>query len=358
MSEVLLQETQAEPPATNDAPEAPAEVEPGDKTLSTGDESLDGRLAAAADLFDGDEEEDEEPLPELPKPAGKKPKVEAKAEGEEAEGEKKPRNMMRDLASEWATARRAQRENAKRAQELEARQAAIEERAREAEAVVAAMQSSPIRAVEALAAKAGMRPSEYLQRLQMAYINGELEQEQPKANDSVAQEIAALRAELYAEKNRRAQEEQAAAYQQQLQQITVSETTTLVDLARNYADAFPVLAQLNDKALANEIADAVRYFVKEGIEVGRLEVLHAVNNIARDNLAKYGFDGSLTPRAGSAPAASAEKSGNASRGVRPRNGTSRNIPTNAAAANHGGLSRALSQEERLAEAAKVLFSGE
>jgi hypothetical protein len=349
--EVVTQEAPAEAPDTS----TPA-VEP-ESILSTGNDSLDSRLAAAAAEIGDD---DDEPLPELPKPAGKKPgKVEAKAEGEEeAAGEKKPRNMMRDLASEWATARRAQRENTKRAQELEARAQQIEEQRREAEEIALYMQGHPIKAVERLAAKAGMRPSEYLQRLQMAYINGEEEPKQAAPNDAIAQELAALRAELQAEKNRRVEEEQAAAYQQQLVAITQQETATLVDLAKTYSDNFPALAALSDEAMAYRVADAVQFFVSNGHEVGRFEVLQAVNNVVQKTLAEYGLADTLRSRAVSAPAAQADKSSNASRGVKPRNGSSRNIPTNAAAANHGGVARALSHEERLAEAAKVLFSGE
>lgn len=352
-----MNEENVTPDAPSKAPDTSTPVaEPLPSVMSTGHDDLDARLAAAAAQIGDD---DDEPLPELPKPAGKKPaaKVEAKVDGAEDGVEKKPRNMMRDLSAEWATARRAQRENAKRAQELEARAQQIEEQRKEAEEISLYMQGHPIKAVERLAAKAGMRPSEYLQKLQMAYLNGE--EDKPTAQqDSVAQELAALRAELYAEKQRRVEEEQAAHYQQQVETITRQETETLVHLAKNYGDNFPALALLDDNALKARVADAVQFFVSQGHEVGRFEVLQAVDNVVKTTLADYGLFDNLRLRAGSAPAAQAEKTSNATRGVKPRNGSSRHIPTNAAAANYGGVARALSHEERLAEAAKVLFSGQ
>jgi len=333
---------------------------------ATGVASIDDRIAAAAEAL-GEVEGDAptEPAPESEKPQetpaegeGEQEQADASESDEEKpkaakEPKEKQRNMVRDLAAEWATARRYQQQNAKRAAELEARSADLERQAQDAREIALLMQGHPIKAAERLAAIAGISTPEYLQRLQLAFINGE--QEQPKQQETaIAKELAELRAELHAERNRRVQEEQARIYAEQVAQITQSETTTLVELAKQYSEHFPALQNLNDKALQTRIADAVQFYVGRGDEVGRFEVLQAVNNIVQDTLAEYGLADSIGSRVASAPAAKAEKRTANQAMSRPRNGSGRYIPTNAVAADAGGARRAMTAEERLAAAAKVL----
>lgn len=341
--------------------------------IATGTPSIDERIAAAAEAIGIDEDP-------APKPAPKAAPVEAEqaddaeADGEEAEAKPaddekpkgkakgkddkpKPRNMVRDLAAEWATARRAQQANAKRAAELEEHARQVEQEAATAREVAAAMQSDPIKAVERLAALAGITPSQYLQRLQHAYINGE-DEPQRRANDPVARELAEVRQELErmrAERQAAEAEAQQRAYQQQLAQVAQNETQICTELATSYADEFPELAALEPQALSRQVNDAVEWFLSNGYQVGRFEVLQAANNVVRKTLDEMGLAGSLKARAASAPAATAEKSRSR---AQPRNGSGRYIPTNAAAADMGGPRRALTVEERLREAEKVLWSSE
>jgi len=338
------------------------ETTPSAPVAATGSATIDDRIAAAAEaLGELGGEAPTEPAPVSEEPQEEAAEVEeqaseekpADADGEKAKKEAKPRNMVRDLAAEWATARRYQQANAKRAAELEARAQQLEQETAAAKEVALLMQGHPIRAVERLASIAGITPTEYLQRLQHAYINGE--QEQPKQQDSaIAKELAELRAELHAERNRRVQEERQRIYAEQVAQITQSETTTLVELAKQYSEHFPALQGLNDKALQGRIADAVQFYVGRGDEVGRFEVLQAVNNIVQDTLDQYGLTDSLKARVATAPAANAEKRMANQATSRPRNGSGRYIPTNAVAADAGGARRAMTPEERLAAAAKVL----
>lgn len=351
-------------PAAPAAPSLPPSV-------ATGNADMDARIAAASDLFMVEEDAPAAPVEE-PQDALEEPQAgDAEADGEKAveaapkakgkgkpEQREKPRNMMRDLAAEWATARRAQAANQKRAQELEERAAMLEQRAKEADEIALYMQGHPVRAVERLAQKAGISPSEYLQRLQMAYINGEAEQPQTRATDAVAQELAQLRAELQAEKRARAEQEQRAQYEAQFVQIHKQETETLTNLAATYADEFPALATLPPQALAKQVSDAVAWHLSNGVEVGRFEVLQAANNVVAQTLAEYGLDGTIGARAASAPAARADKRTANQATTRPRNGSGRYIPSNVAAAETGGPRRPLTVEERLKAAEKVLFSSE
>lgn len=296
-----------------------------------------------------------EPTAEKPRGRRQKGKEPAKPEGEAAEAEAKPRNMMRDLAAEWANARRAQKENQKRAAELAERQAQLEAEAAQAREVAMLMQGHPIKAVEKLAAVAGIRPSEYLQRLQQAYINGE-DERPSQQTDAVARELAQLRAELQAEKQARIAEQQQAQYQQQVEQVTTAETSTLVELAKHYADEFPALQRIPDGTLKARVADAVQFYLGQGHEVGRFEVLQALNNIVDADLQALGIGGTVESRASGAPAASSGKSTNGvGQPKASRNGSHRQIPTNRDAAD-GGVRRSLTMEERLKEAEKVLWA--
>lgn len=362
-----MSEQQAAPEA---APSLPSSV-------ITGNSSLDARLAAASDVIVL--EDDAPPAPVEPqadeqveeateaaasddKPA-ERPKARGKGKPAEEPAEKpaekpKARNYMRDLAAEWANARRAQTANAKRAAELEARAAEVEARSKEADEIAMYMQGHPTRAVERLAAKAGISPTEYLQRLQMAYINGEQPQAQPQ-RDTVAEELAQLRAELQAEKRARAEEQQRQIYEAQFAQVHKAETEQLVGLAQTYAEEFPALSHLSEPALQRQISDAVAWHLERGVEVGRFEVLQAANNVVRQTLDEYGLSGIVSARAASAPGANAQKSRTAQVTSRPRNGSGRYIPTNAAAAEStSGPRRTLTVEERLKEAEKVLWSKE
>lgn len=341
--------------------------------IATGTPSIDERIAAAAEAIGIDEDPAPKPAPKVT-PGEAEQADEAEAEAEEAEAkpaedgkakkgkgkDEKPkaRNMVRDLAAEWATARRAQQANAKRAAELEEHARLVEQEAATAREVAAAMQTDPIKAVERLAALAGITPSQYLQRLQHAYINGD-EEPQRRANDPVARELAEVRQELErmrAERQAAEAEAQQRAYQQQLAQVAQNETQICAELATSYADEFPELAALEPQALTRQVNDAVEWFLSNGYQVGRFEVLQAANNVVRKTLDEMGLAGSLKGRAASAPAATAEKSRPR---VQPRNGASgRYIPTNAAAADVGGPRRALTVEERLREAEKVLWSSE
>jgi len=335
-----------------------------EQIVGTGSESVDDRIAAAAMAL-GD---DEQVAPTEPAPSSEDAKEEQsepkegqsqdKAKAADDADQKKPRNMLRDVAAEWATARRMQQQNAKRAQELEARQQQVEQDAATAREVAALMRANPIAAAERVAQLAGISPHEYLQRLQLAYINGE-DPQKPQQDAAIANEVAQLRAELYAERNRREQEEQARAYHQQVEQVTATETQNLVGLAKAYADQFPALQHLSDDALTRRVADAVQFYVQRGDEVGRFEVLSAVNNIVNDTLAEYGLTDSLKQRVASAPAPNGGKrQGINAAPTRQRNGSGRYIPTNAAAAEGGAPRRAMTVEERLAEATKVLWSAD
>jgi len=335
-----------------------------EQIVGTGSESVDDRIAAAAMAL-GD---DEQVAPTEPTPSSEDAKEEQsepkegqsqdKAKAADDADQKKPRNMLRDVAAEWATARRMQQANTKRAQELEARQQQIEQEAATAREVAALMRANPIAAAERVAQLAGISPHEYLQRLQLAYINGE-DPQKPQQDAAIANEVAQLRAELYAERNRREQEEQARAYHQQVEQVTATETQNLVGLAKAYADQFPALQHLSDDALTRRVADAVQFYVQRGDEVGRFEVLNAVNNIVNDTLAEYGLTDSLRQRVATAPAPNGGKrQGTNAVPTRQRNGSGRYIPTNAAAAEGGAPRRAMTVEERLAEATKVLWSAD
>ena len=336
-----------------------------EQIVGTGSESVDDRIAAAAMALGDDEQvAPTEPAPssedakdEQPEPKEGQSQDKAKA-ADDAE-QKKPRNMLRDVAAEWATARRMQQANTKRAQELEARQQQIEQEAATAREVATLMRHNPIAAAERVAQLAGISPHEYLQRLQLAYINGDDSQQRPQQDAAIANEVAQLRAELYAERNRREQEEQARYYQQQVAEVTTTETQNLVGLAKAYADQFPALQHLSDDALTRRVNDAVQFYVSRGDEVGRFEVLSAVNNIVNDTLAEYGLADSLKQRVASAPAPNGGKrQGTNAAPTRQRNGSGRYIPTNAAAAEGGAPRRAMTVEERLAEATKVLWSAD
>lgn len=342
------------------------EVTPvAEQIVGTGSESVDDRIAAAAmALGDDDQVAPTEPAPasgeseEAPKEDNEdaSPQADAKKPGKAEQA--KPRNMLRDVATEWATARRMQQANTKRAQELEARQQQIEQEAATAREVATLMRHNPIAAAERVAQLAGISPHEYLQRLQLAYINGE-DSQKPQQDAAIANEVAQLRAELYAERNRREQEEQARYYQQQVAEVTTTETQNLVSLAKTYADQFPALQHLSDDALTRRVNDAVQFYVSRGDEVGRFEVLSAVNNIVNDTLAEYGLTDSLRQRVASAPAPNGGKrQGTNAAPTRQRNGSGRYIPTNAAAAEGGAPRRAMTVEERLAEATKVLWSAD
>lgn len=315
-----------------------------------------------AEEAEGEPEAEAQAEVEKPKPRGRRgksaskeePKDEAKAEGE-AEAAK-PRNMIKDLAAEWANARRAQKANEKRAQELAEHQARLEAEASQAREVAMLMQGHPIKAVEKLAAIAGIRPSEYLQRLQQAYIDGEEPAARGGQVDAVAQELAQLRAELQAEKRARAEQEQRALYQQQVAQVQQSETTTLVDLAKHYSSDFPALQRIPDETLQARVADAVGYYLGQGQEVGRFEVLQALNNIIEQDLRSLGLGDTLEARASGAPDVQSVKATNGTGKPTPsRNGSHRHIPSNRDAANTGSR-RALTVEERLKEAEKVLWA--
>lgn len=364
-----------------DTNEAPVEASVPTSTPNPANVAQD-RIAAAADALEKlnpstpepveepeaaeaepDDAPADEPEPEAkPEPSTEKPrgrrqkgKEAAKPEAEPAEAESKPRNMMRDLAAEWANARRAQKENQKRAAELAERQAQLEAEAAQAREVAMLMQGHPIKAVEKLAAVAGIRPSEYLQRLQQAYINGE-DERPSQQTDAVARELAQLRAELQAEKQARIAEQQQAQYQQQVEQVTTAETSTLVELAKHYADEFPALQRIPDGTLKARVADAVQFYLGQGHEVGRFEVLQALNNIVDADLQALGVAGTVETRASGAPAVTNGKSANGVGQPRTsRNGSHRQIPTNRDAAD-GGVRRSLTMEERLKEAEKVLWA--
>ena len=346
--------------------------------LSTGTPSLDERITAAANAIaleddappkvaaptqaeepeaetDESAEVEAEAADDEEKEAEEKPKKRGKDKGDKG----KPRNMVRDLAAEWATARRAQAANSKRAAELEEQARLVETEAATAREIAASMQSDPIKAVERLAALAGITPSQYLQRLQHAYIHGDEDQPQRSASDPVARELAEVRQELErmrAERQQAEAEAQQRAYQQQLVQVAQSETQICSELATNYADEFPELAALDPAVMQRQVGDAVEWFLSNGYQVGRFEVLQAANNVVRKTLDEMGLAGSLRSRVASAPATKVEKTRER---AQPRNGsTGRYIPSAAAAAEGRAAPRPLTVEERLREAEKVLWSSE
>ena len=366
---------------TTEAPDTSAAPEPTTTPSTTGansprdPDSMQARIDAAAEMMGkvggpepestDDAEPESEPAEaeasEAPKPTKAEGKKSAKAKSEgdaEQKGDEssKPRNMMRDLASEWANARRAQKENQKRAHELAERQSQLEAEAAQAREVAMLMQGHPIKAVEKLAAIAGIRPSEYLARLQQAYIEGdEPASRQGGQADAVARELAQLRAELQAEKQARAEQEQRAQYQQQFEQVKTSETSTLVELAKHYSSEFPALGRIPESTLQSRVADAVDFYLQQGHEVGRFEVLQALNNIIDGDLQALGLGDTVEARASASPAATGGKPSNGDGQPRTsRNGSSRHIPTNRDAAGSGGARRAMTMEERLREAEKVL----
>lgn len=327
------------------------------QVVATGSSEADARVAAAtAFLNDADEVAPTEPAPDSEDAA--EGGVEA-AEGDakpKAEGAKeaKSKSGLREAAGEWATARRMQSANAKRQQELDARHAALESETATAREVATLMQKDPIAAVERLAALAGIQPHEYLQRLQLAYIGGD----EARQESAASREVAALRAELDAERSQRTQAEDTRHYQAQVAEITQTETTNLVQLAATYASEFPSLQRLSEAALGRRMADAVAFYVARGEEVGRYEVLQAVDRIVQTTLDDYEISDRVVARGASSPALlSGKRTGTPAASIRPRNGTpSRHIPTNAAAAESGAQRRALTPEERLAEATKILWS--
>ena len=334
-------------------------------TVATGNESLDARIAAAAGVLVT--EEDEAPSTEAEEPTVDAPEAEAAPEADEKPKAKakdepkpektKPRNMMRDLAAEWATARRAQQANAKKAQELEARAAELEAQTAQAREVAMLMQGHPSKAVERLAALAGISQGEFLQRLQMEAMNADAERQAKPQSDAVLQELARLREELHAEKRARAEAEHRQQYEAQLAQIHQAETQNLVGMAQTYTEEFPALANLPPKALERQISDAVAWHLAQGREASRFEVLQAVNTVVTEELERFGVNDMLSARAASAPAASrAGKSMATAAPSRPRNGAGRYIPSNAAAADSGAPRRPMTVEERLREAEKVLWA--
>jgi Skp family chaperone for outer membrane proteins len=340
----------------------------------TGSPSLDERLAAAAEAIGIEDDEALPPAPKVEPKAEEAPQdaeeatddAEAKADGKDEpkakpkgkDNEKpKTRNQIRDLAAEWATARRAQQANLKRAQELEERARQVEAEQATAREVAQLMGRDPIQAVERLAKLANMTPSQYLERLQHAYIHGD--EPQRRADDPVTRELAEVRQELErmrAERQKAEVEAQQAAYQQQLAQVAQHETQLCSELASSYAEEFPDLAALSPEAMQRQVSDAVNWFLSNGYQVGRFEVLQAANNVVRKTLDEMGVAGRLTARAASAPAATAEKSRRAA--PQPRNGSNgRYIPTAAAAA-ESSAPRRMTVEERLREAEKLLWASE
>ena len=336
---------------------ANTEPAPAPLVVATGTTSVDERIAAAAQAIT-QSEEDAAPATQ--------PASDDAAEGEQEAAEAKPaegkpakpakgKDMLRDVAADWAVARRMRTENTKRAAELDARTAQLDTESVSAREVASLMAGDPVRAVERLSQLAGISPTEYLQRLQLAYINGDA----PAPKASASSEVAELRAELYAERNQRAAEEQQRQYQAQVVEVATSETATLVNLARSYAEQFPSLQVLSDAALQHRVADAVDFYLRRGDEVGRFEVLQAVDNIVSSTLDEYGIRGNLSGRGASSPAPNGgRRPGTNAAPTRPRNGTGRNIPTNAATADSGARNRPSTVEERLAEATKVLWSNE
>lgn len=370
MSETEQAQTAPEPTAApNDAPKGPAPNDPdaleariaaAAKEIAKFDEppKADNDAAASVEPADASEQEDEAKPAEL-----KIDKPKAKAKGKAAEEPKaapddaaKNRNMIRDIAAEWAVARKAKAENERRAAELAQKQGELDQQFQTAREVAMLMQGNPVKAAERLAQLAGMRPSEYLQRLQQAYISGEEPQSQQL--DAVAQELASLRAELQREKQQRAEEEQARAYQQQLIQVHEAETKNLVGLAKSNAELFPALGRITDAALERRIGEAVEHFLRIGEHVGRYEVLQAVDKLVGEHLHELGLDDTMEQRVGATPATRVEKQASGSGNpAKTRNGTtSRQIPTNRDAANTSGSRRALTVEERLREAEKVLWN--
>lgn len=335
----------------------PTQVAPVEtpQVVATGSSEADARVAAAtAFLNDADEVKSTEPAPESEDAA--EGDAEAKADAAKTEGAKdgKSKSGLREAAGEWATARRMQAANAKRQQELDVRHAALEGETATAREVATLMAKDPIAAVERLAALAGIQPHEYLQRLQLAYLGGD----EARQESAASREVAELRAELHAERNQRTQAEDTRHYQQQVAEITQTETTNLVQLAATYASEFPSLQRLSEAALGRRMADAVAFYVARGEEVGRYEVLQAVDRIVKTTLDDYEISDRVVARGASAPAPNGGKrTGTPATPIRPRNGTpSRHIPTNAAAAESGAQRRALTPDERLAEATKILWS--
>ena len=327
------------------------------QVVATGSSDTDARIAAATALLnEADEVAPTDPAPDSGDAA--------EGEAEAAEGDAKPKaegtkdgkskSGLREAAGEWATARRMQAANVKRQQELDVRHAALEGETATAREVAALMSKDPIAAVEKLAALAGIQPHEYLQRLQLAYIGGD----EARQESAASREVAELRAELHAERNARTQAAATQDYQQQVAEITQTETTNLVQLAATYASEFPSLQRLSEAALGRRMADAVAFYVGRGEEVGRYEVLQAVDRIVKTTLDDYEISDRVGSRGASSPAlTSGKRSGTPAASTRPRNGTpSRHIPTNAATAESGAQRRALTPEERLAEATKILWS--
>lgn len=347
-------------PAPNDPDALEARITAAAKEIAKFDEPPKDDIDADAHAEPVDAPEPDE---EVKQAEPKSDKSKGKAKGKAAEEPKaapddaaKNRNMIRDIAAEWAVARKAKAENDKRAAELAQKQGELEQQFQTAREVAMLMQGNPVKAAEKLAQLAGMRPSEYLQRLQQAYISGEEPQSQQL--DAVAQELAQLRAELQREKQQRAEEEQSRAYQQQMVEVHKAETSNLVSLAKANAELFPSLNQINDEAMERRVAHAVAHFLKAGEHVGRYEVLQAVDTLVAEHLRELGIGDTVEARASAAPATRVEKpatgSGNP---AKTRNGTaSRQIPTNRDAANTSGSRRALSVEERLREAEKVLWN--
>lgn len=324
--------------------------------IATGSPEADSRIAAAtAALNEADEAAPTEPAPDSDDAA--EGGVEA-AEGDakpKAEGAKeaKSKSGLREAAGEWATARRMQAANAKRQQELDVRHAALEGETATAREVATLMAKDPIAAVEKLAALAGIQPHEYLQRLQLAYIGGD----EARQESAASREVAELRAELHAERNARTEAAATQDYQQQVAEITTTETANLVELASAYSSEFPSLQRLSEAALGRRMADAVAFYVARGEEVGRYEVLQAVDRIVKSTLDDYEISDRVVARGASSPAPNGGKrTGTPAAPTRPRNGASRHIPTNAATAESGAQRRALTPEERLAEATKILWS--
>jgi uncharacterized protein YjbJ (UPF0337 family) len=326
------------------------------QVVATGSSEADARVAAAtAFLNDANEVAPTEPAPES--------EDAAEGDAEAAEGDAKPKvegakeakskSGLREAAGEWATARRMQAANAKRQQELDVRHAALEGETATAREVATLMSKDPIAAVERLAALAGIQPHEYLQRLQLAYLGGD----EARQESAASREVAELRAELHAERNARTEAAATQDYQQQVAEITTTETANLVELASAYANEFPSLQRLSEAALGRRMADAVAFYVARGEEVGRYEVLQAVDRIVKSTLDDYEISDRVVARGASSPAPNGGKrTGTPAASTRPRNGASRHIPTNAAAAESGAQRRALTPEERLAEATKILWS--
>lgn len=326
--------------------------------------TLEERLELAGAQFTAEAEPDAVADTDAVPAAEEKPAEVAVVETpKDPEAEAKPRNVLRDLNAEWANVRRGKQALQKYEQELVARAREVEQRdAEAAELAAMAARGDLVGLHERIAARANLKPSEALARLQQQYsdLSQGKEPTNGDGNKAVLEELIKLRGEIAA---RDKQEQEIAArrqHEQRFEQIHQEETKKILELANDYKNEFPTLQRLSATAREKQIAAAVRHFMISGEETGRVEVLQAVDSYIKQQLDDLEIPGMGGTQAAT-PAAPAEKIAPVSTGsalpatsAQKANAVTRTVPTTLDAANGSGLRRKLTMEERLLEAGKAL----